>query len=63
MSNCQKEVNSKQLLKYKPYRSNFELCSKSLLTKNQSPEKNISVLGDVGAQLESGRWGQGKAKM
>ena len=31
MSNCQKEVESQKLLKYKPYKSNFELLASEFL--------------------------------
>ena len=58
MSNCQKEVKPQKLLKYKPYKSNFELSSKWIFTKNPNPGKKIFwSQKDGGGDVEGRGWG------
>ena len=44
---------SEELLKYKPYKSNFELSSKGILTKNPNLRFKFFSWGDGGG----GEWG------
>ena len=58
MSNCQKKVKSQKLLKYKHYKSNFELSSKRFLQRIQI--QDFFFAGGGGGEeegLESEGWG------
>ena len=64
MSNCQKKMqNPKQLLKFKPYKSNFSSLVSVFSQRIQIPEKSVGWGGGVGVGTGSGGWGRGKAKM
>ena len=59
MSNCQKEVKSQKLRKYKPYKSNFVLFKKRIFT-NKETKSRIFLGGGGGRGIGVRRIGEGQ---